>query len=312
MEKKVLSRAGLSAAAEEESIRRIRYGQRKSGKNERRLRRRCISFPLFCSMVNCTRQDRAKVPYSWVRERRQKGEIMAEADGQAYQVTIPVFEGPLDLLLHLVTKNRIDIHDIPIHIITDQYLEYLQKAEQFNLELGSSFFTMASTLLLIKSRMLLPKRRQEEADDSEDPRQELTRSLEEFRQMKEVRARIESLLEAERPYRGKEPEEMKNGLYQGRISVRRLQAAFLSLYQSLHEEEETWMDPEEVSLESETDSWNRVLREKGTVSFSRYFRTMKSRLRLAVAFLALLEMIRLGRVRLIDTAEGFAVQGGNQ
>ena len=87
---------------------------------------------------------------------------MAEADGQAYQVTIPVFEGPLDLLLHLVTKNRIDIHDIPIHIITDQYLEYLQKAEQFNLELGSSFFTMASTLLLIKSRMLLPKRRQED------------------------------------------------------------------------------------------------------------------------------------------------------
>ncbi len=63
MGKKVLSRAGLSAAAEEESIRRIRYGQRKSGKNERRLRRRCISFPLFCSMVNCTRQDRAKVPY---------------------------------------------------------------------------------------------------------------------------------------------------------------------------------------------------------------------------------------------------------
>lgn len=81
---------------------------------------------------------------------------MAEA-AENYQVNIPLFEGPLDLLLHLVTKNRIDIHDIPIHLITDQYLAYLESARQFNLDLGSSFFAMAATLLLIKSRMLLPE-----------------------------------------------------------------------------------------------------------------------------------------------------------
>lgn len=81
-------------------------------------------------------------------------------------MSIPVYEGSMDLLLHLVSKNRIEIHDIPIHEITDQYLEYLNQAQAFNLELGSSFFTMAATLLLIKSRTLLPKRRQEEESET--------------------------------------------------------------------------------------------------------------------------------------------------
>ena len=91
-----------------------------------------------------------------------------ETTGGSYVVSIPVYEGPMDLLLHLVSKNRIEIHDIPIHEITDQYLDYLNQAQVFNLELGSSFFTMAATLLLIKSRTLLPKRRQEEESETED------------------------------------------------------------------------------------------------------------------------------------------------
>ena len=85
---------------------------------------------------------------------------MADSVNTEYQVNIPVFEGPMDLLLHLVTKNRIDIHDIPIQSITSQYLDYLNAASEFDLELGSSFFAMASTLLLIKSRVLLPKKRE--------------------------------------------------------------------------------------------------------------------------------------------------------
>lgn len=137
---------------------------------------------------------------------------MAEA-AENYQVNIPLFEGPLDLLLHLVTKNRIDIHDIPIHLITDQYLAYLESARQFNLDLGSSFFAMAATLLLIKSRMLLPEKRREETDEAEDPRQELSRSLEEFKRMKEVKARIEALMEEERPYRMREPEVFKRAVF---------------------------------------------------------------------------------------------------
>ena len=138
-----------------------------------------------------------------------------EITGGSYVVSIPVYEGPMDLLLHLVSKNRIEIHDIPIHEITDQYLEYLNQAQAFNLELGSSFFTMAATLLLIKSRTLLPKRRQEEESETEDPRRELERSLEEFKRMKEIRAHIESLIREEEVYRTKEPAEIRSGLYTG-------------------------------------------------------------------------------------------------
>lgn len=235
---------------------------------------------------------------------------MAEA-AENYQVNIPLFEGPLDLLLHLVTKNRIDIHDIPIHLITDQYLAYLESARQVNLDLGSSFFAMAATLLLIKSRMLLPEKRREETDEAEDPRQELSRSLEEFKRMKEVKARIEALMEEERPYRMREPEVFKRAVFQGRISISRLQAAFYSLYDSLAEEEEKWLPSEEVSLDREMERWESRLERQDFLVMTDYLKTMKTRLRLAVAFLALLELIRQGKVLIEDSAEGFVVKGGS-
>lgn len=236
---------------------------------------------------------------------------MGETAAENYQVNIPLFEGPLDLLLHLVTKNRIDIHDIPIHLITDQYLAYLKSARQFNLDLGSSFFAMASTLILIKSRMLLPEKRREETDESEDPRQELSRSLEEFKRMKEVKARIEALMEEESPYRGREPEVFRSSVFQGKISLSRLQAAFLSLYDSLEEEEERILPSEEVSLDAEMDGWKRTLRMRSSVVMTDYLKKMRTKLRLAVAFLALLELIRLGKARVVDSAEGLVIEGGS-
>lgn len=236
---------------------------------------------------------------------------MGETAAENYQVNIPLFEGPLDLLLHLVTKNRIDIHDIPIHLITDQYLAYLESARQFNLDLGSSFFAMASTLILIKSRMLLPEKRREETDESEDPRQELSRSLEEFKRMKEVKARIEALMEEESPYRSREPEVFRSSVFQGKISLSRLQAAFLSLYDSLEEEEERILPSEEVSLDAEMDGWKRTLRMRSSVVMTDYLKKMRTKLRLAVAFLALLELIRLGKARVVDSAEGLVIEGGS-
>lgn len=236
---------------------------------------------------------------------------MGETAAENYQVNIPLFEGPLDLLLHLVTKNRIDIHDIPIHLITDQYLAYLESARQFNLDLGSSFFAMASTLILIKSRMLLPEKRREETDESEDPRQELSRSLEEFKRMKEMKARIEALMEEESPYRGREPEVFRSSVFQGKISLSRLQAAFLSLYDSLEEEEERILPSEEVSLDAEMDGWKRTLRMRSSVVMTDYLKKMRTKLRLAVAFLALLELIRLGKARVVDSAEGLVIEGGS-
>ena len=228
-----------------------------------------------------------------------------EITGGSYVVSIPVYEGPMDLLLHLVSKNRIEIHDIPIHEITDQYLEYLNQAQVFNLELGSSFFTMAATLLLIKSRTLLPKRRQE--DESET---ELERSLEEFKRMKEIRAHIESLIREEEVYRTKEPAEIRSGLYTGKISLQKLSAAFFALYESLKEEETTIMEQEEVSLDDEIEELRFTLRRGEAVGLMTYFRGKKTRLRLAVSLMALLELLRTGEVLLRDTVSGLMIEGG--
>lgn len=234
---------------------------------------------------------------------------MEEKKQADYQVSLSVYEGPLDLLLHLVHKNRVDIKDIPIHEITDQYLAYLEAAKAFDLELSSTFFTMAATLLYIKSRMLLPKKRQEEPDEADDPRRELVRSLEEFKRMKEIKARIERLMEEERPYRMKAPEDIPQGVYIGTISLRRLEAAFQSLYQSLAEREVHVLAPEEVSLDEEIQKLRRLIQTKKPLSVIAYFRLADTRMRLAVQLIALLELIRLGEIALFDTPKGLAVKG---
>ena len=86
-----------------------------------------------------------------------------------YKFKLDAFEGPMDLLMHLIEKNKIDIYDIPIAELTRQYLDYLDKFREFNMEIASSFLVMAATLLQIKSRMMLPKTKQEETAEEEDP-----------------------------------------------------------------------------------------------------------------------------------------------
>jgi segregation and condensation protein A len=101
-----------------------------------------------------------------------------------YEVKLEMFEGPLDLLLHLIHKNEVDIFDIPIATITDQYLEYLELMKSLEMSIAGDFLVMASTLIHIKSRMLLPGR--DEEDEEEDPRLEITRPLLEYMQLKEM------------------------------------------------------------------------------------------------------------------------------
>ena len=130
---------------------------------------------------------------------------------------------------------------------------------------------MAATLLLIKSRTLLPKRRQEEESETEDPRRELERSLEEFKRMKEIRAHIESLIREEEVYRTKEPAEIRSGLYTGKISLKSCRRVF-ALYESLKEEETTIMEQEEVSLDDEIEELRFTLRREKAVGLMTYFR----------------------------------------
>src|SRR5690625_3732718 len=119
-----------------------------------------------------------------------KGRIVMN---QAYQVKIDTFEGPLDLLLHLIKKFEIDIYDIPVAEITEQYMNYIQQMKKLELNIASEYLVMAATLLVLKSQMLLPKQElNEEIDDYEDdPREDLVKRLIKYRQYKEVAYNLE-------------------------------------------------------------------------------------------------------------------------
>lgn len=125
----------------------------------------------------------------------QPDHLIAPGD---HPIRLPAFEGPLDLLLYLIRKNEIEIYDIPIARVTDQYLEILHGMERLNLESAGDFFVMAATLMQIKSRMLLPKeQRKDESESPEegvDPRWELVRQLVEYRKFKEAAEKIDSLI----------------------------------------------------------------------------------------------------------------------
>src|SRR5512139_1439002 len=106
--------------------------------------------------------------------------------GEEYQVRLEIFEGPMDLLLHLIRKNKVDIYDIPIALIMDQYLQYLEVIRGLNVDVAAEFLEMAATLAYIKSRMLVPGGGSEEEDEEEDPRLELVRPLVEYARLKEA------------------------------------------------------------------------------------------------------------------------------
>lgn len=234
-------------------------------------------------------------------------------DGGAYEVSLPVFDGPMDLLLHLVRKNRIDIHDIPIHEITDQYLSYLDEARHFDLALGSSFFVMAATLIYIKSRTLLPRKKEEESGEEENPKRELEQALEEFSRVKEIRARLSALMEAESPYRTRPPADLKGTVFTGVIPLKRLEAAFFSLYDSMKKEEKTEILPrEEVSLDSQMQSLRGLMTREGIIKADDFFHLQHTRARLAMALVALLELIRLGEAALEERAEGLLIMKGKE
>ena len=152
----------------------------------------------------------------------------AKDDG-ALSFKLEIFEGPLELLLSLITKNKVNIYDIPIALILEQYMDYLHTMEMFNMEIASDFIVMASQLMVIKSRMLLPK-----IEDEEDPRQELVDMLLEYQRAKQA---AEILHDRELTYSGryeKPPEEIKNinkAEYKLTHDISILQEAYMRIYQ---------------------------------------------------------------------------------
>lgn len=233
--------------------------------------------------------------------------LFADRYRSLYNVRLEVFEGPLDLLLHLIKKNELDIYNIPIAEITRQYLEYIRLMKELNLEIAGEFLVMASTLIHIKSKMLLPTFvNEEEADEDEaDPRAELVRRLLEYQRYKEAGQAMDGLelLGRDifaRKFPSPELEELKGEEETVEVGLFELVEAFQRILAQAPAESFHEVTAETISIAQRINEILSLLQERGNVTFDDLFAGFLDRERLIVTFLAILELCRLRLVKIVQ------------
>jgi len=228
-------------------------------------------------------------------------------------VKLEIFEGPLDLLLHLIRKNEVDIYDIPVALITHQYLEYLDLMRDMSIGVAGDFLVMAATLLHIKSRMLLPSYDASEDEQEEDPRIDLVERLKEHLRIKAAAEKLgeRSWLDRDVFARGggsREVEKVRAGEEEViEAGVFELIEAFRQLMNRRHEQLVLELPKDRVSLEDRISQVLELLRQRHTLTFEEFFADARTRPKLVVTFLALLELTRLGLIRLYQERAAGAV-----
>ncbi len=223
-----------------------------------------------------------------------------------YQVRIENFEGPLDLLLHLIKKNEINIYDIPVAMIAQQYLEYLEAMEELNLNVAGDFLVMAATLLQIKSRMLLPA--DERADDEEegpDPREELVRRLLEYKAYKEAARQLDGQEKMWREIFRREQsaalDRVEEDLPLENVSLFDLVDALKEVLDRNPSSRLLEIIPDNLTVRERMNLILETLEGKESVSFAALFEGPSHRVVIVVTFLALLELMRLRIARVFQT-----------
>jgi segregation and condensation protein A len=225
---------------------------------------------------------------------------------EAYPVRLQNFEGPLDLLLHLIKKHEVNIYDIPIALITHQYLEYIDVMQELDLDVAGEFLVMAATLIHIKSRTLLPRPDPTQEDPGEDPREALIRRLLEHQKFKaaaELLHERETLRSAQwtradgpiAEIAGEAPEpEIEVDLFS-------LISAFRSIVDRARQRPAMYLPGEQISIESRIEQMLAKLSETEACGFEDLFADVQTRAGMVVTFLAMLEMIRLKLIRVFQT-----------
>jgi segregation and condensation protein A len=229
---------------------------------------------------------------------------------ELYNIKLPVFEGPLDLLLHLIRESKIDIYDIPISFITRQYLDYIGIMKELNLEIAGEFLVMAATLIHIKSKMMLPPDEKDEADtEMVDPRLELVQRLLEYRAYKDAAGILrekeeESLLVFSRDAAGEEAEAEEElsepSLFD--VNIFDLLGAFRKMLESAPPEVRM-ITRETLTVKDKMFLIVDLLENAESVRFEELFKDTVTRTQLIVTFLALLELLRLGLARAYQEKE---------
>jgi segregation and condensation protein A len=241
-------------------------------------------------------------------DRRARLEEGFESQLETIRIRLQTFEGPLDLLVHLIRKHEIDVYDIPIALITKQYLDYLDLMQELNLDIASEFLVMASTLIHIKSRTLLPRPdpAQDGGEDAEDPRDALVRRLLEHQTFKAAAG----LLHERQAWRGSQwtrpdarIEDVAGDDYEPEIEVDlfSLLAAFRTVLERTRERPPVPLPAEHVPIEVRIEQLLERLSETEACGFEDLFDDVGSRPEMVVTFLALLEMIRLKLIRVFQS-----------
>jgi segregation and condensation protein A len=218
-------------------------------------------------------------------------------------VQLEIFEGPLDLLLHLIKKNEVSITDIPIATITEQYLATLELMQNLSLDVAGEFLVMAATLIHIKSRMLLPAG-DEEADEDEgvDPHEELVRRLLEYQRYKEAAAELEQrdLLTRDVFVRSSTPTEEAGPRGFREVSVFELLGALKRIIDRLPKDAVHEVALDKITVREKMTLLLETLRMHGSVFFESLFAEVKSRVEVVATFLAMLELVKVRAIRVFQ------------
>ncbi len=220
-----------------------------------------------------------------------------------YRVKTEIFEGPFDLLLFLIRKHEIDIYDIPIHDITNQFLEYIKQMEILDLEVAGEFIEMVASLMNIKARMLLPKPVFGDEDDVEDPRTELVQRLLEYKKFKEAASEMSEFEEHRRKMYSRKfflrPEDEKPSSteeYLQNVTLFDLLLAFKKALDNMPKVTYHEVKKIEVTIEEQTEYILNLLDAQPNILFSEFIEKLKDRIVIIVTFLALLDLIKLRKI----------------
>ena len=223
-----------------------------------------------------------------------------------YKVKLDIFEGPMDLLVYLIKKNEMDIQDIPISLITEQYLYYLKLIKAMKIDLAAEFLLMAATLAHIKSKMLLPIF-QDEDSKIEDPREEITRPLIEYLKIKSAAQKLgkNNILGVDTFVRAGDIDKFKPNAKEKPLQVGlfELIEAFAGIMNKFAPEEQINITADAISIKDKINEIIKILEAKKMEVFLGLFEKSATKIELIVTFLAILEMVKLKIIEVIQTKQ---------
>ena len=216
-----------------------------------------------------------------------------------------IFEGPMDLLVHLIKKNEVDIYDIPIASVTEQYIEYLEWLKSLNIDFAGEFLVMASTLMHIKSKMLLPP--VEDGEDDEDPRMEIARPIMEYLKIKTAAEDLSqrSILGENMFIRTSKPLDDTNDTDDQYVNVGLFELidAFQRILQNIKPEQRVELTADRISVKDKISTLVDLLEQRHSLTFEELFSQKPQKDDVIVTFLAILEMVKLCLINLVQHAQ---------